>query len=368
MLTAAERAQYARQIRLPGFGLHSQRRLRDATALVIGVGGLGAPASLYLAAAGIGRLVLVDPDAVDRSNLHRQVIYAAGDVGRPKVEAAAERLRALNPSVEVVPYQTRFAGGANVPGLRDADVVLDGTDTFSARYAINDAALAAGRPVVFASVDQWRGQASVFGAAGGPCYRCLFPEAPPPGAVPSCAEGGVLGVLPGLMGLVQATEAIKWLTGLGELLVGRLMMLDAASMRVRELSVERDPSCPSCGSAPPLAPLPVRMQTVPEITPTRLAELQADGDGPFVLDVRQPDEYEAANIGGTLIPLGELPDRLDEIEGHRDDEQIVVHCRSGGRSAQAVELLHAAGFTNAVNLQGGIHRWSDDVDPSVPKV
>ena len=369
MLTPSERAHYARQIRLSGFGDTAQARLRDASVLMVGVGGLGSPAALYLAAAGVGHLILVDDDVVDVSNLHRQVLYTSGNVGRPKHQVAAERLRAMNPHIEITSHGLRFDAESG-PGLLDgADLVLDGADTFATRYLVNDLSVRTGVANVFASVDQWTGQASVFHLDNGPCYRCLFPEPPPEGLVPSCADGGVLGVLPGLLGLIQATEAIKVLTGLGDPLSGRVLTVDAATMRMRELRVDRDPACPVCGSTTPPKSSPLPMSpSVPEITPTELAALRADGEAPLVLDVRQPDEYEAANIGGTLIPLGDLPDRLDEIASHKDDEQIVVHCRSGGRSAQAVQLLHSAGFTNAVNLAGGIHAWSDTVDPSVAKV
>ncbi len=262
----------------------------------------------------------------------------------------------------------RFTADTAEALLEGVDLVVEGTDTFATRYLVNDACVRADVPNAFASVDRWTGQASVFGAPGGPCYRCLFSAPPPAGAVPSCADGGVVGVLPGLLGLIQATEAVKWLTGLGEPLIGRLLLVDAAAMRFRELAVERDPTCPACGTLRSSGlPLP-HMSAVPEISVTELSELRDGDTSPFVLDVRQPDEYEAANIGGTLIPLGELPGRMDELSEHQNDERIVVHCRSGGRSAQAVEMLHAAGYTNAVNLAGGIHAWSDQIDPSVDKV
>lgn len=379
-LSPEETARYSRQTLLPSVGLDGQRRLREASVLVVGVGGLGSPVATYLAAAGVGRLGLVDPDTVDVSNLHRQPLYSVADLGRPKVDVAAERLRALNPHVCVEAHAVRLDAG-NAAGLVGRyDVVADGTDTFSTRYLVNDACVAAGRPNAFASVSQFTGQAAVFGGVlpdgrRGPCYRCLFPEPPPAGAVPSCAEGGVFGVLPGLLGTVQATEALKLILGVGRPLVGRLLLVDALAMAFRTLGVDRDPACPACGDARALTPLTrpaasrgPSMPTVPEITVTDLKARIDAGERPFVLDVRQPDEYDAANIGGALIPLGELPDRLGEIEAHRGDAVLVVHCRSGSRSARAVEMLRAHGFENAVNLQGGIHAWSDLIDPSLPKV
>ena len=367
-LSPAERARYARQIALPGFGPAAQQRLRESTVLMIGVGGLGSPASLYLAAAGVGRIVILDGDRVEASNLHRQVLFAEDDVGSAKAETARDALLALNPHIAVEAYAERFDADNAARYVQDTDVVVDGTDTFATRYLVNDACAQFGVPNVFASVDQFSGQASVFSAPGGPCYRCLFPDPPPANSVPSCADGGVVGVLPGLLGLVQATETVKLLTGLGRPLVGRLLMVDALAMRFRELAVTADPACPACGTGSQThKPLP-SMPSIPEISPTELFELMASDSPPLLLDVREPDEYEAANLGGTLIPLGELPDRLDEIEGHKSDERIVVHCRSGGRSGQAVQMMHASGFSNAVNLRGGLHAWADEVDPSVPKV
>lgn len=369
---AATLARYARQTILPGVGAEGQARLAEASVLVVGAGGLGSPALTYLAAAGVGRIEVVEFDRVDESNLHRQILYTTGDVGRPKAEAAAERLRALNPHVDVVTHAERFGAHNALRLLKNADLVLDGTDTFATRYLVNDAAVLSGTPNVYASVSQFDGQASVFGAPGGPCYRCLFPEPPPPGLIPNCAEGGVLGVLPGLLGTIQATEALKVLLGIGEPLVGRLLLVDALSMTTRTLRVDRDPTCPVCGDAPSVTslsqhPTPMSAPTVPEITVRDLKDRMDRGDAPFVLDVREPDEYEGANIDGALIPLGQLPERLGEIEGHKDQD-VVVHCRSGGRSAKAVEYLRGQGFSKAVNLKGGIHAWSDEIDPSLPKV
>lgn len=365
----SEIRRYARQTLLPGFGTEGQRRLRDASVLVVGLGGLGSPVALYLAAAGVGHLRLVDPDVVSLSNLHRQILYTTDDLGRPKHEAAAEHLRRLNPDIEIDASGDRLDAGNAHALVAAANVVADGTDTFATRYLVNDASVRARTPNAFASIQQFDGQASVFGVSGGPCYRCLFPEPPPAGTVPSCAEGGVIGVLPGLLGMIQATEVIKWLTGLGDPLVGRLLLVDALSARTREIQVDADPACPVCGTAPPSSrPRPHPMTSVPDIDVHELKRLLDSDSPPFVLDVRQPDEYAGANIGGMLLPLGELADRLDELEPHRDDETVVVHCRSGGRSAQAVALLHAAGYTNAVNLRGGIHAWSDEIDSSVDKV
>ena len=362
-------ARYHRQVLLPEVGREGQARLRAASVLVVGVGGLGTPAATYLAAAGVGRLGLVDFDRVDESNLHRQVLYTPDDVGEAKVDVAERRLSAQNPDVEVVRHPARLDAGNALALVGAYDLVLDGTDTFATRYLVNDAAVMSLTPNVFASVSRFDGQASVFGAPGGPCYRCLFPEPPPTGLVPNCAEGGVLGVLPGLLGTIQATEALKLLLHIGDPLVGRLLLVDALGMAFRELRVDPDPACPVCGDRPTLThPTPPRpMASVPETTVRDLKARIDAGDRPFILDVREPDEYEAANIGGALIPLGELPDRLDEIREHQDKD-VVVHCRSGGRSSKAVEHLRSNGFPNAVNLKGGLHAWSDEIDPSLPKV
>ncbi|HEX8384747.1 MAG TPA: ThiF family adenylyltransferase, partial [Rubricoccaceae bacterium] len=311
------------------------------------------------------------------SNLHRQPLYTEADVGRLKVDVAADRLSALNPHVAVETHRGRLDSTNAAALIARYDLVADGTDTFATRYLVNDACVAAGRPNVFASISQFSGQAAVFGGvlpggARGPCYRCVFPEPPPEGTVPSCAEGGVLGALPGLMGTIQATEALKLLLGVGRPLVGRLLLADALTMEFRTVRVDRDPACLVCGDATrpgssPSFTVPP-MTSVPEISATALKARIDSGERPFILDVREPVEYDAANIGGALIPLGELPDRLADLEGHRGDDLVVVHCRSGVRSARAVEILQAHGFQNAVNLTGGIHAWSDEVDPSVPKV
>ena len=378
-MSARPDARYDRQTRLPEVGAAGQARLGAATVLVVGVGGLGTPVATYLAAAGVGRVVLVDGDTVDLSNLHRQPLFTGFDAGRPKVEVAAARLAALNPHVTIETHAARFDADNAARLVAEADVVVDGTDTFATRYLVNDACVLGHTPNVFASISRYSGQASVFAATladgrRGPCYRCVFPKPPPAGTVPSCAEGGVLGVLPALLGTIQATEVLKLILGLGEPLVGRLLLADALSMAFRTVSVERDPACPVCGDHPSVRSLTDSaaacgpdMASVPEMTVSDLKALRDAGNGPFVLDVREPDEYAAANIGGVLIPLGELPARLAELDAHRDDDVIVVHCRSGARSAQAVEALHGAGFTNAVNLKGGIHAWSDEIDSSLPK-
>ncbi|MDT7857153.1 molybdopterin-synthase adenylyltransferase MoeB [Rubrivirga sp. S365] len=362
-------ARYHRQVLLPEVGLKGQERLGAASVLIVGAGGLGTPAATYLAAAGVGRLGLIDFDRVDETNLHRQVLYTPEDVGEAKVDVIAQRLTAQNPEVEVVRHASRLDASNALDLVGAYDLVLDGTDTFTTRYLVNDASVLTGTPNVFASISRFDGQASVFGAPGGPCYRCLFPAPPPAGLVPNCAEGGVLGVLPGLLGTIQATEALKLLLGIGDPLVGRLLLVDALNMVFRELRVDPDPACPVCGDHPTLTHLtPTQpMASVPETTVRDLKTRIDAGDRPFILDVREADEYEGANIGGALIPLGELPDRIDEIREHQN-EDVVVHCRSGGRSAKAVEYLRANGFPNAVNLKGGIHAWSDEVDPSLPKV
>ncbi len=358
--------RYHRQVLLPELGADGQARLAESSVLVVGAGGLGAPALTYLVAAGVGRISIVDFDDVEESNLHRQILFSTEDVGRPKTDAARDRLHALNPLVRLDVHERRFDAESAAGLLAGHDLVLDGTDTFATRYLVNDAAVLAGVPNVFASISRFDGQASVFGMPDGPCYRCLFPEPPPPGLIPNCAEGGVLGVLPGLLGTIQATEAIKLLARMGDPLVGRLLLVDALRMEFRTLTVEKDPACPVCGDHPTITSL-TPMPALPEITPLALKALMDAGDRPFLLDVREANEYHAANLAGALIPLGQLPFRLHELEAHRE-EPFVVYCRSGARSAQAVRFLQENGFERATNLSGGIHAWSDQVDPSVPKV
>ncbi len=366
-LEPLEIERYSRHLLLPEVGMAGQLKLKAASVLIVGAGGLGSPSALYLAAAGVGRIGLVDFDRVDRSNLHRQILFDHDDVGTLKVDRAHERIHSLNPHVDVRAYEGRI--GDLLELFDDYDVVLDGTDTFATRYAINDAAVRYGKPVVHASISQFEGQISVFGAPEGPCYRCLFPSPPPPHLVPSCAEGGVLGVLPGLLGTMQAAEAIKWVLGLGEPLVGRLLLVDALAMRFRELRIPKDPACPVCGNdaaARPATPSPVPVceRTVPGISVDDLNTLMSEAGSVNLLDVRRSDEHERANLGGRLIPLHELAGRLDELEALREaTAPLVVYCQTGVRSGQAVELLRAAGFRQAVNLRGGMEAWSKHRPP-----
>lgn len=365
-LSTDELRRYSRHLVLPAFGSEGQRRLKASSVLLVGAGGLGSPLALYLAAAGVGHLGLVDFDTVDETNLQRQVLHGTKDVGRLKLDSARDRLHDLNPHVEVTLHPVRLTRENALDILRGYDVVADGTDNFATRYLVNDACVLLGRPNVYASIFRFEGQASVFGMPGGPCYRCMFPEPPPPGLVPSCAEGGVLGVLPGLVGTIQATEVIKVLTGIGTPLVGRLLLIDALEMQFRTLKLGRDPACPVCGDAPSItglidydafcgtaAPPP---DAVPEMTVDALRARLDGGARPFLLDVRRPDERAVSGIGGPLIPVDELAGRLDELHPHRDDE-IVVYCRSGARSARAVRLLREHGFARAVNLAGGMLAW-----------
>ena len=378
MLTPDEIRRYSRHLTLPNVGVAGQERLKEASVLLIGAGGLGAPMAMYLAAAGIGRLGLVDFDVVDDSNLQRQVLYSVADVGRPKIEAAFERLQGINPFIQIDLHEAALTRDNALDIISQYDLVADGTDNFATRYLVNDACVLTGRPNVYGSIFRFEGQVSVFGAPGGPCYRCIYPEPPPPGLVPSCADGGVLGVLPGMVGTLQANEVIKMVLGIGEPLIGRLMLIEALSMQVREWKVNRDPDCPVCGDHPTQTTLidyeafcgmPTNGAATDEVhSEITVSELHALGaDRPFLLDVRKPHEAEIARIGAdVLIPLDELPQRLDELATYRDAD-LVVHCRSGGRSAQAVDILRKAGFTNPINLKGGTLAWSDEVDASVPK-
>ncbi len=379
MLSPDERQRYSRHLLLPDVGLAGQERLRSASVLLVGVGGLGSPLALYLAAAGVGRIGIAEFDRVDETNLQRQVLYGTADTGRLKLDAAAERLRGLNPHVEVVPHPVRLTSENALGIVEGYEVVADGSDNFPTRYLVNDACVLTGTPNVYGSIFRFEGQVSVFCTQRGPCYRCLYDRPPPPGLVPDCAEGGVLGVLPGLVGTVQATEVLKLILGIGDSLAGRLLLVDALRMQFRSLSIPKNPDCPACGSAPTItelidyeafcaSPTADSMSTpgVPELTVRELKDRLDRGERPFILDVRKPDEYAIAHLDGTLIPLDELPDRLDELEEHWGDE-VVVHCRSGGRSAKAVQLLRQAGFDRAVNLKGGVLAWSDEIDPSMPK-
>ena len=362
-LSPDERIRYARHLALPGVGEEGQERLKAARVLVVGAGGLGSPVALYLAAAGVGTLGLVDFDEVDVTNLQRQVLYGTGDVGRPKLEAAAARLSDLNPGVRMVPHALCLSSENALDVLADYDVIADGTDNFPARYLVNDACVLLGKPNVHASVSRFDGQASVFWAAKGPCYRCLFEEPPPADLVPSCAEGGVLGVLPGLLGTIQATEVLKLLLGVGEPLIGRLLLVDALRMEMRTISTAKNPACAVCGSTPTVTRLadteafcagrPAAALT--ETSPEELAGRLASGDAPFLLDVREPYEVPARALAGALnIPLAALPSRLDDVPRGRD---VVVYCESGVRSARALAILGAAGHARASHLAGGIARW-----------
>jgi molybdopterin/thiamine biosynthesis adenylyltransferase/rhodanese-related sulfurtransferase/molybdopterin converting factor small subunit len=382
-LSQEEIKRYSRHLIMPEVGMDGQRKLKAGSVLCIGAGGLGSPAAMYLAAAGIGRIGIVDFDVVDFSNLQRQLLHGTSDVGRSKNESAKSRINDLNPHVQVDTYETMLSSQNALQLFRDYDVILDGTDNFPTRYLVNDASVLTGKPNTYGSIFRFEGQASVFGAPGGPCYRCLYPEPPPPGLVPSCAEGGVLGVLPGIIGVIQATEAIKLITGIGEPLIGRFLIYDALKMRFRELKLKKDPECPVCGTNPTVTKLidyeqfcGIRPEPQPaqamgaavndwEITPVDLKKKMDAGEQPFILDVREPNEYQINRIeGSTLIPLGELPRRYQELPR---DREIITQCKMGGRSAKAQDFLKSVGFTNVKNLRGGILEWIDKVDPSQPK-
>jgi len=372
--------RYSRHLILPEVGMEGQRKLRRARVLVIGAGGLGSPTLSYLAAAGVGTIGIVDFDTVDLTNLQRQIIYTTQDVGRSKLQAAAERIRSMNPDVEVKTHEARLSSENALEILRGYDVVVDGTDNFPTRYLVNDACVMLGIPNVYGSIFRFDGQASVFCRPDGPCYRCVYPNPPPPGLVPSCAEGGVLGVLPGIIGTIQATEAVKLILGKGESLAGRLLVLDAMKMRFRELKLRKDPDCPVCGAHPTVTQLidyeqfcGIRGEEMEakslgdewEIRPAALQERLRRGDQMVILDVRNPEEAQISRIDGSiLIPLGELPERVAELN---TADQIVVHCRMGGRSAKAVEFLRSVGFRKVKNLVGGINAWAEEVDPAMAK-
>jgi sulfur-carrier protein adenylyltransferase/sulfurtransferase len=377
-LSKEEVLRYSRHLIMPEVGMEGQLKLKKARVLCIGTGGLGAPLGLYLAAAGVGQIGLVDFDVVDFTNLQRQVLFGTSDVGRPKITAAADRLRNLNPEIRVDAIEARLSSENALELFRDYDIIVDGTDNFPTRYLVNDACVLLGKPNVYGSIFRFEGQITVFGYPDGPCYRCLYPEPPPPGLVPSCAEGGVLGVLPGIVGTIQAAETLKLILGKGQSLVGRLLLFDALAMKFRELKLRKNPDCPVCGTHPTVTELidyaefcgirgeeaPSTVTNIPEITPTELKARLDRGDDLYILDVREPHEYQICNLHGHLIPLGELPRRVHELDSSRE---IVAHCRSGKRSAEAVEFLQKAGFRKIWNLKGGILAWSDDVDPSVPK-
>jgi len=377
-LSRDEILRYSRHLIMPEVGMEGQLKLKAARVLCVGTGGLGSPLALYLAAAGIGKLGIVDFDVVDYTNLQRQVIHGTSDVGRPKLHSARETIQDINPNVAVETYETRLTSENALDIIRDYDIVADGTDNFPTRYLVNDACVLLGKPNVYGSIFRFEGQASVFYAKEGPCYRCLYPEPPPAGLVPSCAEGGVLGVLPGIIGCIQALQTIKLILGKGQTLIGRLLLFDALNLKFRELKLRKNPECPICGQNPTVTKLIdyeefcgirgeeyVPPTKVPEITPGDVKKMM-DEQKPFVLiDVREPHEYQICSIPGSkLVPLGEIPRRMHELNSADD---IVVHCRSGMRSAQAVEFLMKSGFRKIRNLKGGILAWSDQVDPSVPK-
>ncbi len=379
-LTAADLSRYARHLILPEVGMEGQQRLKAARVLCVGAGGLGSPLALYLAAAGIGTLGLVDFDVVDASNLQRQIIHSTRDIGRSKLDSAQEKLLALNPALNVVKHETMLRSENALEILKDYDIVADGTDNFPTRYLVNDACVLTGKPNVYGSIFRFEGQASVFATREGPCYRCLYPEPPPLGLVPNCAEGGVLGILPGLVGVIQATEVIKLILGKGEPLIERMLLVDSLAMRFRELKLRKDPNCPVCGQNPTVTQLidyqqfcgivPETRQEqavkngIPQISAKELKQRLDAGEDLFILDVRQPFEYQIANIGGKLIPPNEVPQRLAELDRNRE---IVVQCRSGHRSQLIAEFLAEAGYPNVKNLAGGILAWADQIDPKVPK-
>ena len=392
-LTNEEIARYSRHLILPEVGMEGQQKLKAARVLCVGTGGLGAPLALYLAAAGVGTLGLIDFDVVDESNLQRQIIHSQSTVGMLKVDSAEQMIKGLNKNTNVVKHNTMLTSANALELFKDYDVIADGTDNFQTRYLVNDACVLTGKPNAYASIFRFEGQASVFATEDGPCYRCLYPEPPPPGLVPSCAEGGVLGILPGLVGIIQATEVIKLILGIGEPLIGRLLLVDALSMNFRTLKLRKNPSCPACGTheikelidydqfcgiqkPTEVGPLEVsshgtvaalpEVAGIPQITVEQLKAEIDQGRKPFILDVREPHEYQIVNLGAPLIPVGQLPDRLSEIPV-RKNEEIVVHCKTGGRSQKASLALKAAGFTNVKNLAGGITAWADKIDKSLPK-
>jgi len=383
-LSNDEVKRYSRHLIMPEVGVEGQEKLKKGSVLCIGAGGLGSPAALYLAAAGVGTIGIVDFDVVDFSNLQRQVIHGTSDVGRSKLASAKDRLLELNPHINIETYETALSSKNALDLFKPYDVILDGTDNFPTRYLTNDACVLLGKPNAYGSIFRFEGQASVFATKDGPCYRCLYPEPPPPGLVPSCAEGGVLGVLPGVIGTIQATEAIKLIMGIGEPLVGRFLIYDALRMKFRELKLKKDPDCPVCGTNPTVTELidyeqfcgvapaatEVAVSTANNTneTETDVNELKRKIDAKedfFLLDVREPNEYQIGKIpGSTLIPLGEVPQRVSEIPR---DKEIIVHCKMGGRSAKAAAFLRQQGYTNVKNLKGGITDWSDKIDSKVPK-
>jgi molybdopterin/thiamine biosynthesis adenylyltransferase/rhodanese-related sulfurtransferase/molybdopterin converting factor small subunit len=375
-LSHAEVLRYSRHLLLPEVGIRGQRKLKAARVLTVGAGGLGSPLSLYLAAAGVGTIGIVDFDAVDLTNLQRQIVHGTSTLGRPKLESAEARLTDLNPNVRIEKHETRLTSQNALEILGEYDIVVDGTDNFPTRYLVNDACVLLEKPNVYGSIFRFEGQASLFYAKQGPCYRCLYSEPPPPGLVPSCAEGGVLGVLPGIIGSIQALETIKWIIGAGDSLIGRLVLFDALRLRFRELQLRKDPACPICGDTPSIHELidyeafcgigAEPSYTGPEITAEELRrELDEKGSGVMLIDVREPHEWEIAHIeGARLIPLGQLPERLGELDGHTE---IVTHCHHGARSMKALGILKGAGFNRVRSLAGGIDAWADRIEVGMPR-
>jgi sulfur-carrier protein adenylyltransferase/sulfurtransferase len=393
-LSNEEIARYSRHLILPEVGMEGQQKLKAAKVLCVGTGGLGAPLALYLAAAGVGTIGLVDFDTVDASNLQRQIIHSTSTVGKLKVDSAEIMLKGLNPFLNVVKHNTMLTSANALEIFKDYDVIADGTDNFQTRYLVNDACVLTGKPNAYGSIFRFEGQASVFATEEGPCYRCLYPEPPPPGLVPSCAEGGVLGILPGLVGVIQATEVIKLILGIGDPLIGRLLLVDALGMNFRTLKLRKNPDCPACGTHPTVTelidydqfcgipkpasvgPLEVArdkavaeaaiVEGIPQITVEQLKKKLDAKENIFLLDVREPHEYPIANLGAPLIPVGSIESRIAEIAAHKNDE-VIIHCRSGARSQKAALALKAAGFTNVSNLTGGILAWAEKIDPTMPK-
>jgi adenylyltransferase/sulfurtransferase len=385
-LNKDEILRYSRHLILPEVGMEGQLKLKNAKVLMVGAGGLGAPLGLYLAASGVGRVGIVDFDVVDYTNLQRQVIHGTKDVGRKKLDSAADSMLDINPYMQVDKFDTAITSENALDIIKDYDMVVDGTDNFPTRYLINDACVLLKKPNVYGSIFRFEGQATIFAYPGGPCYRCLYPEPPPPGLVPSCAEGGVLGILPGTIGLIQATEAVKLILGVGESLVGRLLLYDALAMRFRELKLRRNTECPVCGDHPSIhelidyhqfcgVPNPAEVAPVAEQQAGYMSDTEIDavalkarldrGDKFQFIDVREPNEYQIASIpGAKLIPLGDVPKRVGELD---PNAEVIVHCKMGGRSAKACDFLRQSGFKNVKNMLGGITAWSDKIDPSVPK-
>jgi sulfur-carrier protein adenylyltransferase/sulfurtransferase len=379
-LSNDEILRYSRHLIMPEVGMEGQQKLKAAKVLCIGAGGLGSPLALYLTAAGVGTLGMVDFDVVDYTNLQRQIIHTTADVGRKKLDSAADKLKAINPFVNLRTFDTKLTSANALELFREFDIVADGTDNFPTRYLVNDACVLTGKPNVYGSIFRFEGQASVFATEEGPCYRCLYPEPPPPGLVPSCAEGGVLGILPGLVGVIQATETIKLILGQGDSLIGRLLLVDALGMKFRELKLRKNPECPACGTHRTITKLidydqfcGIRgVEAAPSATEGKMTEISVEElkkkldnkEDIFILDVREPHEYQICNLNGHLIPLGDLPKRVGELDSSRE---IVAHCKMGGRSAKAVAFLQQAGFKKVSNLTGGITAWAERVDPKMPK-